>query len=180
VTAGDALMIDCGSTTALFAQSLARRNLSLTVVTNCLSVATVLGSAENVRVVVCPGDYVAREGGIYGSDTVAFIRRFRADKAFIGAGGLTTEGITDADSRGCWVKRAMIERSSRTILIMDSSKFEVPQFEQVCPLDDIDDLVCEAAAPPELEVPLLDAQVRVHFVKPRARTEGRPGVARAT
>jgi DeoR/GlpR family transcriptional regulator of sugar metabolism len=172
VTAGDALMIDCGSTTALFAQSLAKRNLRLTVVTNCLSVATILGSSSNARVVVCPGEYVAREGGIYGSETVAFIRRYKADKAFIGAGGLTPEGITDADSLGCWVKRAMIERSSRTILIMDSSKFEVPQFEQVCPLEDIDDLVCEAAVPPDLVLPLREAQVQVHVAKPRARADG--------
>ena len=48
---------------------------------------------EGGRVVVCPGDYVGREGGIYGSETVAFIRRYRADKAFVGAGGLSAEGI---------------------------------------------------------------------------------------
>lgn len=165
VKAGDALMIDCGSTTALFAQSLARRNLRLTVVTNCLSVATILGSSANARVVVCPGEYVGREGGIYGLETVAFIRRYRADKGFIGAGGLSAEGVTDADSQGTWVKRAMIERSSRAILIMDSSKFEVPQFERVCPLEDIDDLVCEAAVPPALVSPLQDAQVEIHIAK---------------
>ena len=180
VTAGDALMIDSGSTTALFAQSLARRNLPLTVVTNCLSVATVLGSSANARVVVCPGDYVGREGGIYGLETVAFIRRYRADKAFIGAGGLSADGITDADSQGSWVKRAMIERSSRAILIMDSSKFNVPQFERVCPLKDIDDLVCEAAVPPDLVSPLQDARVEVHVAKTPAEAAGASTIVRAT
>jgi DeoR family transcriptional regulator, glycerol-3-phosphate regulon repressor len=174
VAEGDALMIDCGSTNALFAQALAKRNLRLTVVTNCLSVATILGSSAKARVVVCPGDYVAREGGIYGSETVAFIRRYRADKAFIGAGGLTAEGITDADSQGCWVKRAMIERASRTVLNMDSSKFEVPQFERVCSLEEIDDLVCEAAVPPDLVSPLQQADVQVHVARspPRAADRG--------
>ena len=105
---------------------------------------------------------ILREGGIFGSETEAFIRRFRADKAFIGAGGLTSEGITDADSRSCWVKRAMIERSGRTILVMDSSKFQVRQFEQVCALDQIDDLVCEAAAPPDLEVLATDRCLTLH------------------
>src|SRR5690606_7321137 len=156
---------DCGSTTALFAQALAKRNLHLTVVTNCLSVATILGSSSNARVVICPGDYVAREGGIYGSETVAFIHRYRPDQAFIGAGGLTAEAITDADSHGCWIKRAMIERSNRTVLIMDSSKFEVPQFEKVCGLGEIDDLVCEAAVPPDLSSPLRNADVQVHLAK---------------
>jgi DeoR/GlpR family transcriptional regulator of sugar metabolism len=167
VAAGDALMIDCGSTTALFAQALAKRNLHLTVVTNCMSVATILGTSARVRVVVCPGDYVAREGGIYGSETVAFIRRYRADTTFIGAGGLTPEGVTDADSRGCWVKRAMIERAGRVVLIIDSSKFEVPQFERVCGLEEIDDLVCDAAVAPDLASPLRDAHVQVHIAKGR-------------
>jgi DeoR family transcriptional regulator, glycerol-3-phosphate regulon repressor len=162
VSSGDALMIDCGATTALFAQALAKRNLHLTVVTNCIAVATLLGSSANTRVVVCPGDYVAREGGIYGAETVAFIRRYRANKAFIGAGGLTTEGVTDAHSEGSWVKRAMIERAGRTALLIDSSKFQVPLFERVCSLDDIDDLVCDTAVPPELARSLQDAQVQVH------------------
>jgi DeoR family transcriptional regulator, glycerol-3-phosphate regulon repressor len=165
VAAGEALMIDCGSTTALFAQALAKRNLHLTVVTNCLSVATVLGASAKVRVIVCPGDYVAREGGTYGSETVEFIRGYRADKAFIGAGGLTPEGVTDADSYGCWVKRAMIERASRTVLIIDSSKFVMPQFERVCGLEDIDDLVCEAAVPGDLAMTLRHARVQVHVAE---------------
>jgi DeoR family transcriptional regulator, glycerol-3-phosphate regulon repressor len=167
VSAGDALMIDCGSTTALFAQALAKRNLRLSVVTNCLSVATVLGASANARLVVCPGGYVPREGGVYGPETVEFIRRYRADKAFIGAGGLTAEGVTDADSQGCWVKRAMIERSSRPVLIVDSSKFAVPQFERVCGLDAIADLVCDAFVPSELVAPLHDARVQVHVAKVR-------------
>jgi DeoR family transcriptional regulator, glycerol-3-phosphate regulon repressor len=171
VAAGDALMIDCGSTTALFAQALARRNLHLTVITNCLSVVTILGSSAKSRVVVCPGDYVAREGGVYGFETVEFIRRFQADKAFIGAGGLTPEGITDADSQGSWVKRAMIERSTRTVLIMDSSKFAVPQFERVTGLQEIDDLVCETAIPRDLMSPLQDAHVQVHIAKAAPRAD---------
>ena len=70
-----------------------------------------------------------------------------SNKAFIGAGGLTADGVTDADSLGCSVKRAMIEQSHRTILLLDSSKYDVVQFERVCPLSDIDAFVCEAAPP---------------------------------
>ena len=89
VEAGDALMIDCGSTTALFAHALAARALRLTVLTNCLLVARALGSGAHCRVILCPGEYVMREGGVYGADTLDFIRRFKANKAFIGAGGIT-------------------------------------------------------------------------------------------
>ena len=62
VEPGDALMIDGGSTTRLFAQMLAARELHLTVVTNCLPVAQALGTNPHCRTILCPGDYVAHEG----------------------------------------------------------------------------------------------------------------------
>jgi DeoR/GlpR family transcriptional regulator of sugar metabolism len=136
-------MVDCGSTTSLFANALAARNLHLTVVTNCLPVARALGTSAHCRVILCPGDYVPHEGGAFSADTLEFIRRFKANKAFVSAGGLTSEGVTDADSLGCSVKRAMMDRSDRTILLLDSSKYDLVQFERVCALADIDELVCE-------------------------------------
>ncbi|MEP6657758.1 MAG: DeoR/GlpR family DNA-binding transcription regulator, partial [Betaproteobacteria bacterium] len=53
VEEGDALMIDCGSTTTLFANALAARNLHLTVVSNCLPAARVLGTSAHCRVILC-------------------------------------------------------------------------------------------------------------------------------
>ena len=159
VQSGDALMIDAGSTTSLFAGALAARNLHLTVVTNCLPVANALGTADRCRVILCPGDYAPREAGVFGTETVAFLRRFQANKAFIGAGGVTADGITDADSAGCAVKRAMLERADRALLLVDSSKFDVVQFERVGPLGDVDALVTEAAPSRKLAAALRSAGV---------------------
>ena len=143
VQAGDALMIDCGSTTSHFASALARRGLPLTVLTNGLLVAQALGANAQCRVLLCPGEYVTREGGTFGADTLDFIRRFSANKAFIGASGVTAAGVTDADSAGCAVKRTMLAHTERALLLVDSSKHDVAQFERVCPLADIDDVVSE-------------------------------------
>lgn len=165
VASGDALMIDCGSTTALFANALAARNLHLTVVTNCLPVVRALGTSEKCRVILCPGDYVSREGGTFGADAVEFIGRFKANKAFIGAGGLSADGVTDADSLGCAIKRAMMKQADRAILLVDSSKYEQVQFERVCALADVDELVCEAAPPKRLAVALRHAGVLVSAAK---------------
>ena len=165
VEPGDALMIDCGSTTTLFANALAARDLHLTVLTNCLPVARALGTNAHCRVVLCPGDYVPREGGTFGAEALDFIRRFKSNKAFIGAGGLTPDGVTDADSLGCAVKRAMIERSDRTILLLDSSKYDLVQFERVCALSDVDELVAEATPPKALAGGLKRAGVHVTLAK---------------
>jgi DeoR/GlpR family transcriptional regulator of sugar metabolism len=165
VATGDALMIDCGSTTTLFANALAARHLHTTVVTNSLSAAKVLGTNANCRVVLCPGDYVAREGGVYGADALDYIRRFAVDHAFIGAGGLTPDGVMDSDSRSCAIKRAMMKCANRAILLLDSSKYDVVQFQRVCPLADIDALVTDAAPPKRLSGRLKTAGVRVAIAR---------------
>ena len=161
VQSGDALMIDAGSTTSLFASALAARNLNLTVVTNCLPVASALAVSDRCRVVVCPGDYAAHEAGVFGAETVAFLGRFHANKAFIGAGGITASGISDAVSAACAVKRAMIEHSERSLLLVDSFKFDVVQFEAVAPLAAIDDVVTEARPPRRLAAALHQTGVEV-------------------
>lgn len=158
---GDALMVDCGSTTALFAHALAARGLRLTVLTNCLLVARALGASAACRVMLCPGEYVMREGGVFGADTLDFVRRFKADKAFIGAGGVTVDGVMDADSASCAVKRAMMGRAGRTLLVADSSKFELAQFERVCALSEVDDFVTDTRPPKALAAALKRAGTRV-------------------
>ena len=165
VSAGDALMIDCGSTTALFANALAARDLPLTVLTNCLPAARVLATASRCRVILCPGEFVLREGGVYGADTVEFLRRFKVNRAMIGAGGLAPDGVTDADSRSCAVKRAMLDCAERVALLVDSSKFDVVQFERVAPLAAIDEIVVDRAPPSRLAAALRAAKVDVVIAK---------------
>lgn len=162
VDPGDAVFIDCGSTTTFFARALAARAIEATVVTNCIPVASELGSAEAVRVILCPGEYVAREGGVYGPPALEFLRRYTADKAFIGASGLTTEGPTDADTGSIWIKRAMLERSRRSLLLVDASKFNLHQFEVVAALETIDDVISDRAPDPALSAALSAAVVTLH------------------
>lgn len=153
VKPGDVLMIDSGSTTAHFARALAYSVDGLTVITNCLAVAQALSPQKKTRVVLCPGEFSADEGGVYGPDTCAFLDRFNADIAFIGASGLTLDGPNDVVSNACWVKRKMMERAERRALLVTSSKFNRRHLELVCPLDHLSDVVTEAL-PAE---PLVDA-----------------------
>ena len=162
INQGDALMIDCGSTTTRFARSLAETASDLTVVTNCFPVATQVAAAANARVIVAPGNYNIRETGVYGPETLDFLRRYRVNRVVIGAGGLTADGPTDVDSAGAWVKRAMIDQGDETILLLDSSKFELLHFEIVVPLDRIAHLVTDRAPEGNLRAALDAAGVKVH------------------
>jgi DeoR/GlpR family transcriptional regulator of sugar metabolism len=76
---------------------------------------------------------------------------------------VTTDGVTDADSAACAVKRTMLERAERALLVADSSKFGTVQFERFATLADIDDLVTETPAPRKLDAALKGAGVTVRL-----------------
>lgn len=163
VKPGDVIMIDSGSTTARFAHVLAETAQRITVITNCFAVANALVSQSSVRVLFCPGDFSAHERGVYGSETCAFLQRFNADTAFIGASGLTLEGPNDVETQACWVKRTMIERAARKVLLLDGSKFNRRHLELVCPLAELSDIVTDRAPDPALADRIEANNVSLHI-----------------
>jgi DeoR/GlpR family transcriptional regulator of sugar metabolism len=167
VEPGDVIMVDAGSTTTHFARRVAVDAVELTVFTNSVGVATALGSNARIRVVLCPGDYDPHEGGVCGAETQAFLGRFHANKCFIGASGLTAEGPSDANTHAAWVKRAMIERSERSVLLVDAGKFGVRAVDRICPLEAVDDIVSDARPDRQLARAMTRAHVSLHL--PRVR-----------
>lgn len=165
VVPGDVLMIDAGATTIYVARRLAADIRDLTVITTSFGVASALAATPSIRIIVCPGDFDPREGGVVGPDTLAFLRRFHAAKAIIGASGLGSEGPTEASSSSAWIKRVMIERSVQAILVIDQTKFGQTMFEVVCPLSDLDHLVTDAAPIGSLQKSLAKANVTLHVAQ---------------
>ncbi|MEJ0071583.1 MAG: hypothetical protein WDO24_25765 [Pseudomonadota bacterium] len=109
--------------------------------------------------ILAPGDFDGRERGIYGAETIAFLRRFHADLAFIGASGLTEDGPTDIETRAAWVKREMIERAALTRLLLDSTKFGSRHLEIVCPLARIGGIVTDRGPDGVLDQAIRQARI---------------------
>jgi DeoR/GlpR family transcriptional regulator of sugar metabolism len=162
IPSGSILMIDAGSTALHFARHLASHAQRLTAITNCVGVATTLAVNGSIRVVLCPGDYLAQEGGVFGTHTVDFIRRFNADIAVIGASGIGAQGVTEALSEGVGVKQAMLDVAKRRILLVDSGKFDTSHLERVGPLDALTDIVTERAPRGSLAQAIRGAGIKLH------------------
>jgi DeoR/GlpR family transcriptional regulator of sugar metabolism len=167
VEPGDVLMVDSGSTTYNFARALAAHPMDLTILTNSLPIAQALGGVAGFRVVLAPGLYSETENAVYGQETTNLLERFHANKAFIGAGGITERDVTDADAEACWIKRKMIARSDRSILLLDHSKFDKRLFDQVCPLADIADLVVDRSPSEAIERALRGLPTELHVARSR-------------
>lgn len=162
---GEVIMVDAGTTTTHFAKALSLVAKDLTVITNSLGALSAFSHVPGTRVLMCPGDYHERENGVFGPETLTFLRRYSANKAIISAGGLTREGPSDVDSHAVWVKRAMLERSDRGVLLMDHGKFDLGLLEVVCPLDDLDDVVVDTPPEKQLSNALRNSGVTLHVAE---------------
>jgi DeoR/GlpR family transcriptional regulator of sugar metabolism len=162
VQPGEVLAIDAGSTTLHFARRLAAEQKQLTVITNSFAVAMALAQNPGIEVISCPGHYDAHEGSLTGPDTIAFLGRFNANRAIIGASGLTGEGPNEVNSGAAAVKRAMLQRAAERMLLVDHSKFDRPHLEVVCPLRDIHRLISDRPPGRELAAALRRAHVELH------------------
>ena len=163
VQPGEVLAVDAGSTTLHFAHRLAAECKNLTVVTNSFAVATALAANRGIQVIACPGRYDPHEDNVTGSDTLAFLSRFNLSRAFIGASGITAEGVNDANSDAAAVKRQMLTRAREGVLLVDHGKFGQQHLEVVCPLAAIKRIVTDRAPRHAFDGALRRAQISIDF-----------------
>jgi DeoR/GlpR family transcriptional regulator of sugar metabolism len=155
------VMIDGGATALDLARRMAVDAQEITVITNNLPAATLLGANPTINVTFCPGRYDGDRGTVDGVDTIRFLSRFRANLAIIGACGITAQGPNSAHSDAARIKRAMLERSEECILLLDRTKFGSRNPHRLCPLEEIDRLICDESPDVTLSAALSKARVEV-------------------
>ncbi|MDP4034577.1 MAG: DeoR/GlpR family DNA-binding transcription regulator [Pseudorhodobacter sp.] len=126
VEPNDILMIGGGATTLHFARRLAVVCDHLTIITHAFSIANALAANASHKILMLPGQYDGREGLIHGPDTIDALQRFRANRAFPGASGLTVEGPNDAGVGPGMTCGAMMRRSAHSFIMADHTKFDRP------------------------------------------------------
>jgi len=122
---GEVLMFGAGATTLHVACRIARDHRDLTVITHAIDIVIALGANDSFTVISTPGHFDPREGHLIGQDTVAFLDGFLADRAILGASGVTEEGFSNAEAHAASVYAAMMRRSSITTIAVDRQKFGV-------------------------------------------------------
>lgn len=157
VEPNDILMIGGGATTLHFARRLAAELNHLTVITHAPSIAMALATNPLHKVLILPGQYDGREGLIHGPDTIDALQRFRANKAFLGASGLTAEGPNDAGVGPGLIYGAMMRRAAQTVILADHSKFDRPSLTVYGPWSPATVLVADQTPTGELAAALAAA-----------------------
>jgi DeoR family glycerol-3-phosphate regulon repressor len=151
--------IDVGTTTHLLAEALADRS-GVKFFTSSLRTALLLGEAGR-EVYVPAGQVRGEEMSVCGPTARDEFERYWFDICFIGVSGLTAGGIFDYSLEDSELKRVYLGRSSRKVLLCDSSKFRHMSLIKIADLSDIDLLICDAPPPDDIADALDEADVAV-------------------
>jgi DeoR family transcriptional regulator of aga operon len=137
-----------GTTTAAMVRELINRRLTdVTVVTNSLAIAQDLALHANYRLVVTGGFVRPASMELVGPLPEHIIPKINLDLAFLGVDGVTVDtGLTIHNDLEARTNELLMRRARRRIVLADHSKLGRVAFAQICPLQDIDELITDAQA----------------------------------
>jgi DeoR/GlpR family transcriptional regulator of sugar metabolism len=165
VTDGDIIILEGGTTTTAMARYLKGKR-ELTVITNGLYTSNELRHLLPSTTVICTGGMLREVSSTFvGPFAERFLREVHAHTVFLSATGMTLEeGFTDPSAVETEVKKAMIEAASRTIMLLDSSKFGARSLTTVLPVDAPHILVTDEGIPEDIAHALRRRGVEMHIV----------------
>lgn len=120
----DTIYMDCGTTVYYLSRFLTRFQ-KLRVITNSLPIISELLPFTQIKVYLIGGELDNSRKALYGPMTESLLTRYKADKAFIGAGGVyIAHGLSSIDKKEASVTIKMAESAKQVFLLCDSSKLE--------------------------------------------------------
>lgn len=125
---GDTIILDSGSTTTEVAKNLIGRK-HLTVITNALNIAILLGSQPGIEVMMTGGEFKPPTLSLTGQKGADFLADIHVDKLFLATAGISLKaGLTYPSISDLVVKKAMIDASDIVYLVADSTKIGKSSF----------------------------------------------------
>jgi len=122
IESGDTIILDSGSTTTEIAKRL-RGKKNLTVITNALNIALMLGAEPGIELFVTGGEFKPPTLSLTGQKAADFFKGLNVQKLFLATAGISLKsGLTYPSISDIVVKQAMIEAADITYLVADSSK----------------------------------------------------------
>ncbi len=143
VSDGDTLILDAGSTTFEVARELFEHR-RLTILTYDLAIAALTDYHPSTSVFLAGGAVRRGFNVTLGSDTEAFFRNVRVNKAFLGADAIdVTDGLFNATFTEQSIKQLIIKAAQEVILVADRTKFKKTALTKICDLSTINRIVTD-------------------------------------
>jgi DeoR/GlpR family transcriptional regulator of sugar metabolism len=122
IESGDTIILDSGSTTTEIAKKL-KGIKNLTVITNALNIALMLGTESGIEVIMTGGEFKPPTLSLTGQKAADFFKGLNVQKLFLATAGISLKsGLTYPSISDLIVKKAMIDAAEITYLVADSTK----------------------------------------------------------
>lgn len=144
----DSIIINGGSSTYMMGEYLADKQLS--VLTNSFVLANYLTKHSDIQVTL-PGGEIYREQGIilssYEKDSTDY---YHGSMMFMGTPGIGKFGVMESDPLLIRSEQKLKKQTEKLVILADSSKLGKRSNFIFCPLEDVDVLITDTQADPEL------------------------------
>lgn len=159
----DIIFIDSGTTTFYMADYLDKIN-NLTILTNNLEVIFRAAKYKNINLISLSGTLNRETLSFVGTTSISTIKKFNMSKAFMATTGFSIlNGVTNSSPLEFDIKRTVISKSSKIILLADSSKFNSVSLMTYCDLEDIDILITDKMPDKEIKDYLFDKKISIEI-----------------
>ena len=119
---GERLFINSGSTTYTFAEALMEHR-GLSIVTNSIQIARLLGGVQSFHVILVGGELNAYDGFTFGIDATDMLERYRAGYAVLSLDGISPDsGISTLHAAEISVNRMMMDHANQVLFLADHTK----------------------------------------------------------
>lgn len=142
---GMAVLLDAGTTTEQIASSISGLS-DLTVITNGLNVLFRLSYVAGITVVSAAGLLNPVTNCFAGFHAEQFLGQFHVDIAFISAGGITENGVTNTNTAEVQIKRTMIRIADKVVLVVAHDKIGKVALAPFAVLDELDVIITDEGA----------------------------------
>ncbi len=161
----ETIMIESGSTCALFAQELAAVK-DVTIITNSAYIARHIREVPAARVILLGGDYDTVSEVTTGPVTALCAREYHVDKIFVGVDGYTPEdGFTNVNHTRCSTVREIARQADRVIVLTTSEKFGKRSVARLFAPEEVHMVVTDSHLSDLYRESLVDRQIQVKLAR---------------
>jgi DeoR/GlpR family transcriptional regulator of sugar metabolism len=147
IVEGDTVLLDAGTTALEVARKLSDHK-GLTFISNGVDIVAELIRNDGASVYSVGGEYAEINRSFRGPLAEHFIRQFNVDKLILNASAIDLDRglIFTGSPVNASIQRAMIEVSSRVIVVADHSKFTKSSFSVTTKIEDVGVIVTDVGA----------------------------------
>lgn len=164
VKEGSFIALDVSTTNTEIAKELIQHFKSLSVITNSITIATILSEHPQFNIYLPSGKIRNAELCIIGNSCVSYIEKFNIDTFFMSVSGICLErGLTDYGEGEYEVKQAMFRNANKTFAVGDHTKFDAVAMMKIGHLRSVDGIITDSKISSSLIEKYQEHHLNIYF-----------------